>query len=86
MSNTNREILREKVLEQFNAFKDQVFKDGGKLDQLFLSGAIDIIDDEIGYKTSSKINMALGMELTRQYDNCMTKNDRKDVKNMSLFI
>ncbi|MGR5368413.1 hypothetical protein [Photobacterium damselae] len=86
MTNINKAVLREKIQKQFDDFVELVFSENGKLDKLLRSGAIDLSEKEDGFKTSSKVMMALGSEMTRQYDNCMSKSDHKDVKNIALFL
>lgn len=86
MSNPVRDNLRKKVEDQFIAFQKMVFEDGGKLDRLLNSGAIDLSEEDDSYKTASKINMALGTELSFQYDNLMSNSDKKEVKNFARFL
>lgn len=86
MSKQNKDQLRKKVLEQFSGFQNSVFEEGGKLDKLLNSGAIDLSEPEEGYKTASKILAALGEELKSQYSNRLSKTDKEDIGNIGCFL
>ncbi|WP_318493565.1 hypothetical protein [Photobacterium leiognathi] len=86
MSKENKNALRAKVEEQFLTFQKEIFSDGGRLDKLLNSGAIDLSEEESGYAMSSKINVALGHCLADRHSINMSKEDEKDIENINCFL
>lgn len=64
---SNKAALRKKVEEQLNNIVKEITKDGGKLDRILNSGAIDLSAPESGYTTSHQILCALGRYIEEQH-------------------
>ncbi|MFS1428764.1 hypothetical protein LMH73_016875 [Vibrio splendidus] len=61
--------------------------EGGKVDKLLNSGAIDFSESEVGFVTSSQVMCALGRYMEDQYTpNGSVRNHKRDVKNLESFL
>lgn len=87
MNQDNKAALRAKVETQLNNMVEQIMKEGGKLDRLLKSGAIDLSEPEQGYVTSSRIMCALGRYMEEQHTpNGDLREHKREVKNMELMM
>ncbi len=83
----NKAALKAKVEKQLKDFTDYILSEGGKLDRLMLSGALDLSEPEEGFVTSSQIMCALGRLMEDQYTPSGNQRDHKrEVQNISNFL
>ncbi|CAH6992942.1 hypothetical protein VCHA53O466_140159 [Vibrio chagasii] len=87
MSKENKQDLKAKVAKQLQDYVDEVLRDGGAVDRLLNSGALDLSEPEEGFTTSSRIVCALGRRMEDQYTPLGDlKAHKREVKNIESFI
>ena len=82
---TNKQALKTDIHELFKMFEDDMFKTGGKLDHLFMSGIIDFSEPQPNYVPAKQLLLVIGQELEHQYrppTNLDTRGFKKTVKSL----
>ncbi|WP_422451914.1 hypothetical protein [Endozoicomonas sp. ALC066] len=83
--NQNAFIIRSQVHEMFKDFEKSIFEEGGKLDRLLKSSAIDLSEPIEDYRLAKMIIQAIAKEMENQYElplNLQFKGYRKELKNL----